>query len=119
MRISVLSGLILVGLQVASAVSCAGLGCSLLGEFHWILNEMTKTSTDSVTTDYLRTKKFIEYRTPEELYDLSIDPGCQINLADNSNLSLTLKKFRNRMKKVLQKTQDHELDNFLSFMNNQ
>ena len=90
---------------------------TMLGEFHWILNEMTKTSTDSVTTDYLRTKKFIEYRTPEELYDLSIDPGCQINLADNSNHSLTLKKFRNRMKKVLQKTQDHELDNFLSFIN--
>ena len=49
----------------------------------------------------------------------STDPGCQINLAGQSNFNDTVKKFRNRMKKVLQKTQDHELDNFLSFMNNQ
>ena len=69
--------------------------------------------------DYLKTKDFIEYRTPEELYELSNDPGCQINLAGQSNFNDTIKKFRNRMKKVLQKTQDHELDNFLSFMNNQ
>ena len=69
--------------------------------------------------DYLKTKDFIEYRTQEELYDLSTDPGCQINLAGQDNFNDTVKKFRNRMKKVLQKTQDHELDNFLSFMNNQ
>ena len=92
---------------------------TMLGEFHWILTERTKTSTDSVMADYLKTKDFIEYRTQEELYDLSTDPGCQINLAGQSNFNDTVKKFRNRMKKVLQKTQDHELDNFLSFMNNQ
>ena len=92
---------------------------TMLGEFHWMLSEMTKSSTHSVIAGYLETKNFIEYRTPEELYDLSTDPGCQINLADQSNLSDTVKKLRNRMKKVLQKTQDHELDNFLSFINNQ
>ena len=92
---------------------------TMLGEFHWILSKMTKTSTNSVMANYLETKNFIEYRTPEELYDLSTDPGCQINLADQSNFNDTVKKFRNRMEKVLQKTQDHELDNFLSFMNNQ
>ena len=92
---------------------------TMLGEFHWILSKMTKTSTNSVVAGYLETKNFIEYRTPEELYDLSTDPGCQINLADQSNFNDTVKKFRNRMEKVLQKTQDHELDNFLSFMNNQ
>ena len=92
---------------------------TMLGEFHWILSKMTKTSTNSVMANYLETKNFIEYRTPEELYDLSTDPACQINLADQSNFNDTVKKFRNRMKKVLQKTQDHELDNFLSFINNQ
>jgi N-sulfoglucosamine sulfohydrolase len=92
---------------------------TMLGEFHWILSKMTKTSTNSVMANYLETKNFIEYRTPEELYDLSTDPACQINLADQSNFNDTVKKFRNRMKKVLQKTQDHELDNFLSFMKNQ
>ena len=91
----------------------------MLGEFHWILTKRAKTSPDSVMAGYLETKNFIEYRTPEELYDLSTDPGCQINLADQSNFNDTVKEFRNRMEKVLQKTQDHELDNFLSFMNNQ
>lgn len=91
----------------------------MLGEFHWILTKRAKASPDSVMADYLETKNFIEYRTPEELYDLSTDPGCQINLADQNKFNDTVKKFRNRMKKVLQKTQDHELDNFLSFMSNQ
>lgn len=92
---------------------------TMLGEFHWILTKRAKASPDSVMADYLETKNFIEYRTPEELYDLSTDPGCQINLADQNKFNDTVKKFRNRMKKVLQKTQDHELDNFLSFMSNQ
>lgn len=92
---------------------------TMLGEFHGMLDDLTENQSDSEYGDYLKTKKFIEYRAPEELYDLSKDPACRENLSHNLHYQKTLQSFRQGMKKILLNTQDHELDNYLSFLNNQ
>ena len=91
----------------------------MLGEFHGMLDDLAKNQSDSEYGDYLKTRKFIEHRASEELFDLSKDPGCRYNLANDSRHLETIRKFRQDMKKVLLNTQDHELDNFLSFVNDQ
>ena len=92
---------------------------TMLGEFHGMLDDLAKNQSDSEYGDYLKTRKFIEHRASEELFDLSKDPGCRFNLANDSRHLETIRKFRQDMKKVLLNTQDHELDNFLSFINDQ
>jgi len=81
-----------------------------------LANTLTINKIQRRISDLL-TKNFIEFRTREELYDLSKDPGCRTNLSNHDNHQTTLKDFRNRMKEVLQKTNDHELDNYLTFLN--
>jgi len=81
-----------------------------------LANTLTINKIQRRISDLL-TKNFIEFRTREELYDLSKDPGCRTNLSNHDNHQTTLKDFRNRMKQVLQKTNDHELDNYLTFLN--
>jgi len=81
-----------------------------------LANTLTINKIQGRISDLL-TKNFIEFRTREELYDLSKDPGCRTNLSNHDNHQTTLKDFRNRMKEVLQKTNDHELDNYLTFLN--
>ena len=84
-----------------------------------MLEDLAKNQSDSEYGDYLKTKNFIECRVREELYDLSKDPACRENLSRDLHYQKTLQSFRQGMKKVLRKTQDHELDNYLSFLNNQ
>ena len=55
----------------------------------------------------------------EELYDLRKDPGCLNNLAGNKNSHSVLKEFRTEMANFLRKTQDHELGNYLTFLDTQ
>jgi len=81
-----------------------------------LANTLTINKIQGRISDLL-TKNFIEFRTREELYDLSKDPGCRTNLSNHDNHQTTLKDLRNRMKEVLQKTNDHELDNYLTFLN--
>jgi len=81
-----------------------------------LANTLTINKIQRRISDLL-TKNFIEFRTREELYDLSKDPGCRTNLSNHDDHQTTLKDFRNRMKQVLQKTNDHELDNYLTFLN--
>jgi len=81
-----------------------------------LANTLTINKIQRRISDLL-TKNFIEFRTREELYDLSKDPGCRTNLSNHDDHQTTLKDFRNRMKEVLQKTNDHELDNYLTFLN--
>lgn len=88
----------------------------MLGEFHWMITKLAENKTDSTYGNYIGRKNFIEFRTREELYDLSKDPGCRTNLSNHDNHQTTLKDFRNRMKQVLQKTNDHELNNYLTFL---
>jgi arylsulfatase A-like enzyme len=92
---------------------------TMLGEFHGMLDDLAKNQSDSEYGDYLKTKNFIECRVPEELYDLAKDPACRENLSSELHYQKTLQSFRQGMKKVLRKTQDHELENYLSFLNNQ
>ena len=89
---------------------------TMLGEFHWMITKLAGKKTNSAYGDYIERKNFIEFRTREELYDLSKDPGCRTNLSNHDNHQTTLKDFRNRMKEVLQKTNDHELNNYLTFL---
>jgi N-sulfoglucosamine sulfohydrolase len=89
---------------------------TMLGEFHWIVTKLAGKKTNLAYGDYIERKNFIEFRTREELYDLSKDPGCRTNLSNHDNHQTTLKDFRNRMKEVLQKTNDHELDNYVTFL---
>ena len=92
---------------------------TMLGEFHEMLDDLAKNQSDAEYGNYLKTKKFIECRAPEELYDLAKDPACRENLSSELHYQKTLQRFRQGMKKVLRKTQDHELENYLSFLNNQ
>ncbi|MDG1326060.1 MAG: sulfatase [Opitutales bacterium] len=91
---------------------------TMLGEFNGILNELSKSPTGSGYKNLSETKNFIKFRIREELYDLSQDPGCHTNLSHHNNHQTTLNDFRIRMKEVLQKTNDHEIYNFQTFLKN-
>ena len=90
---------------------------TMLGEFHWMITKLAGNKANSTYENYIEKKNFIEFRTREELYDLSKDPSCRTNLSNNDHHQATLKDFRNRMKQVLQKTNDHELNNYITFLN--
>ena len=66
---------------------------------------------------FLDCKNFIEFRTIEELYDLSKDPGCRNNLVGEPSYQKILNKLRKRMLNILRKTNDHELKNFQILLN--
>jgi hypothetical protein len=88
---------------------------TMLGEFHSLLPTLAKNSLDLDYGDYLQKRDFIKYRASEELYELSTDPGCHNNLAKQSQYRDNLSKFRNTIKNILEKTNDHELNSFLAY----
>jgi hypothetical protein len=55
---------------------------------------------------------FEAYRTREEFYDTTKDPGCLTNLIHDPALSATIQKFRAELLQTMQRTNDQELENF-------
>lgn len=92
---------------------------SMLGEYHWILSDSKNISTGFYADKKQATKTFIEFRCPEELYDLKHDPGCLHNLVEEFTHEDRLFQFRKQMRELLEDSNDHELPNFLDFINNQ
>jgi hypothetical protein len=54
----------------------------------------------------------IIYKDIEELFDLTNDPGCWNNLADSTEYSDVLSKYRNRLLNEMKLTADPELPIF-------
>ena len=92
----------------------ASLPRSMLGEFANFLRGNSEGSEQ-----YADRLNFINHRIVEELYDLRKDPGCLNNLADNKDSQYLMKEFRTKMVNFLRKTQDHELGNYLTFLDTQ
>ena len=84
---------------------------SMLGDFANFLRGNSERSEQ-----YADRLNFINHRIVEELYDLRKDPGCLNNLAGNKNSHNVMKEFRTKMANFLRKTQDHELGNYLTFL---
>ena len=89
---------------------------TMLGEFHSLLPALAKNPLDIDYGDYLQKRDFIKYRTNEELYELSTDPGCHNNLANEAQYKEKLIELQNTMKNILEKTNDHELKSFLAYI---
>ncbi len=80
------------------------------------LKKHANNPEDSDYPDYKSHAKFMKQRAPEELYDLSKDPACLNNLAINPEYQKVLKMQRQRLYKVMQETDDHELVQFKSLL---
>ena len=91
---------------------------TMLGEYHGILSKVIENTKNQKNQKFLERKLFIEFRCPEELYNLKQDPSCQDNLANDPNYSDMLNESRGLMKTILSTTKDHELENFLNFISN-
>ena len=55
---------------------------------------------------------YMEFRAPEELYELKKDPGCWHNLASDPDYTDKLEKYRKKMLKEMEDTADPELPVF-------
>lgn len=55
------------------------------------------------------------YKPVEELYDLSVDPGCWNNLAKSSGNKAILDIYRDRLFKEMEDTKDPEFEVFMGF----
>lgn len=55
---------------------------------------------------------FEAYRTREEFYDTTRDPGCLTNLIHDPALSDMIQKFRAELLRTMEQTNDQELANF-------
>jgi N-sulfoglucosamine sulfohydrolase len=77
-----------------------------------ILQEKAGNQPDTDYPDYGERAKFYLYRTPEELYDTTRDPGCLNNLIDDPAYKLLAQQFRRKMMKTLERIDDHELENY-------
>ncbi|WP_430817180.1 sulfatase family protein [Carboxylicivirga sp. RSCT41] len=60
--------------------------------------------------------EYMEYRAPEELFDLKNDPGCWNNLAQNSDYADQIKEYRKKLLKEMKETADPELSVFDDFI---
>ena len=68
--------------------------------------------------DELRHKiEYMEFRAPEELYDLKVDPGCWNNLAAQPEYKAKVAAYRKKLLKEMEATADPELSVFNSFRN--
>jgi N-sulfoglucosamine sulfohydrolase len=76
---------------------------------------------DVVNSSLSKSKKlknkieYMEYRAPEELFDLKKDPGCWNNLAQNPGYSKRIKEYREKLLREMIETADPELPVFNSF----
>ena len=55
---------------------------------------------------------FEAYRTREEVYETTKDPGCLKNLIDDRSLSGRIDVFRAELLNVMERTNDQELANY-------
>jgi N-sulfoglucosamine sulfohydrolase len=85
-------------------------------ELRTLLRKYAEDQEDKTYPDYNQRVRFMELRTPEELYNIVKDPGCLINLAKNPEYQTRLEGFRIRMEKMLKNTDDHELENYHTFV---
>ncbi len=60
--------------------------------------------------------EYMEYRAPEELFDLKKDPGCWDNLANDPEYAEKLDEYRKKLLKEMEETADPELAVFNSFI---
>ena len=89
---------------------------TMLGEFHGILSKAIEESKGKNNHEFSMQKLFIEMRCPEEFYHLKNDPACKINLASDPRYRQKLQQYRKSMRKILTRTNDHELQNFINFI---
>ncbi len=61
--------------------------------------------------------EYMEYRAPEELYDLKKDPGCWNNLAEHTDYKKIKKEYRKKLLKEMEDTADPELSVFNQLFN--
>lgn len=55
----------------------------------------------------------LNYRVPEELYDVSIDPECLVNLAQDAAYADELQRLRGELEQWMRRTEDSALEAFL------
>jgi N-sulfoglucosamine sulfohydrolase len=66
--------------------------------------------------DYAERISFYRFRTAEELYHTGNDPGCLYNLARDPECADTLDEFRSKMRTFLADTDDHEFENYDTYL---
>lgn len=75
---------------------------------------MVKASeTDSKVAERV---DLFEYRVPEELYDMELDPNCLQNLIDKSEYSETVQAMRSELLMDMQATNDSMSENFSRYI---
>lgn len=55
----------------------------------------------------------LNYRVPEELYDVSVDPDCLVNLAQDAAYASELRRLRGELEQWMRRTGDPVLEAFL------
>jgi N-sulfoglucosamine sulfohydrolase len=88
------------------------------GELRGLMLGIADNAEDKSYPDYRERVHFMEYRTPEELYDIVKDPGCLNNLAKNKEYQQMINEFRTKMENMLKNTYDQELENYVGFTTN-
>ncbi len=83
-----------------------------------LLLDANKNAEDTIYPSYKARALFIKQKTKEELYDTLTDPGCLKNLVNGSGYQKQLQSFRAQMVEILEKTGDHELQNYQAFLDN-
>jgi N-sulfoglucosamine sulfohydrolase len=61
--------------------------------------------------------EYMEFRAPEELFDLKEDPGCWNNLSEHPDYAEKLKAYRKKLLDEMQETADPELSVFNARLN--
>lgn len=78
-----------------------------------VLRKIASHPDDNNHAQHKERAEFYLHRVPEELYDTERDPGCLHNLINDPAARQVRDEFRLKMKALLERTQDHELENYL------
>ena len=84
-----------------------------------VVEVLRKIASDPADKNYLQYKGRAEFyltRVPEELYNTESDPGCLHNLIHDPASRQVRNEFRVKMVALLNRTQDHELENYQKFI---
>ena len=85
------------------------------GELRGLMLGISDNPEDKSYPDYSERVHFMEYRTPEELYDIVKDPGCLNNLVKAPKYRNIINDFRAKMIELLKNTKDQEFENYFGF----
>jgi N-sulfoglucosamine sulfohydrolase len=84
---------------------------------HWL--DVVESSLDGSHPGLSEKINNLHYKPVEELYDLSVDPGCWKNLAESPEHKKILDSYRDRLFHEMENTMDPELQVFRDFMKDQ